>query len=378
MAESLPAVTLPLEISRSKNITIANYHGYRVVSSFQPFPYAIRVSDSDAIRFRNVHVDSDSKASFDNSVFNQTDRTEVRAREFSGLNVPGTATSAPAAGPSHVLEPGARVERLASGFFNISGAAIDASGQLYFVDAHWQRIYKWLPEAREAAIVRDNPLDPVNLFFDKAGDLIVVSYGGNGTVYSFRPDSPEYEMTLLRPEATADHSAMSPFLAANVWGTGNFTGTISSERPFQYLSPDHTVFLPAGDDFVQGRLYYGTKMADILRAFGLVRAIPGRPFYVSDEAEEKTYRAEVTSNGTLSDPQLFAEQGGESVAQDKEGNVYLSAGQIYVYNSKGVRIETITVPERPIDLLFDGKDNRTLFILAHSSLYALRTRYGGL
>jgi sugar lactone lactonase YvrE len=369
---------LPLEISRSKNITIANYHGYRVVSSFQPFPYAIRVSDSDAIRFRNVHVDSDSKASFDNSVFNQTDRTEVRAREFSGPNVPGTATSAPAAGPSHVLDPGARVERLASGFFNISGAAIDASGQLYFVDAHWQRIYKWLPEARGAAIVRHNPLDPVNLFFDKAGDLIVVSYGGNGTVYSFRPDSPEYEMTLLRPEATADRSAMSPFLAADVWGTGNFAGTISSERPFQYLSPDHTVFLPAGDDFVQGRLYYGTKMADILRAFGLVRAIPGRPFYVSDEAEEKTYRTEVTPSGTLSDPQLFAEQGGESVAQDKEGNVYLAAGQIYVYNSKSERIDTITVPERPIDLLFGGKDNRTLFILAHSSLYAIRTRYGGL
>ena len=35
--------------------------------------------------------------------------------------------------------------------------------------------------------VRDNPLDPVQLFFDKAGDLIVISYAGKGTVYSLNP-----------------------------------------------------------------------------------------------------------------------------------------------------------------------------------------------
>ncbi len=34
--------------------------------------------------------------------------------------------------------------------------------------------------------MRDNPLDPVNLGFDKAGNLMVVSYAGKGTVYSFR------------------------------------------------------------------------------------------------------------------------------------------------------------------------------------------------
>ena len=47
---------LPLEISRSRNITVANYHGYRVISSYQPFPTAARVSNSPNIRFRNVHV----------------------------------------------------------------------------------------------------------------------------------------------------------------------------------------------------------------------------------------------------------------------------------------------------------------------------------
>ena len=51
---------LSMEISRSKNITIANYHGYRVVRSYHPVAYAIRVCESSDIRFRNVHVDSNS------------------------------------------------------------------------------------------------------------------------------------------------------------------------------------------------------------------------------------------------------------------------------------------------------------------------------
>ena len=59
---------LPVEIDRSRNITVANYHGYRVISSYTPFPYAVKVSESTGIRIRNMHVDSNSKVSFDNSV----------------------------------------------------------------------------------------------------------------------------------------------------------------------------------------------------------------------------------------------------------------------------------------------------------------------
>ena len=35
----------PLEIDSSSNITVANFHIYRVISSNQPFPYAMKVAD---------------------------------------------------------------------------------------------------------------------------------------------------------------------------------------------------------------------------------------------------------------------------------------------------------------------------------------------
>ncbi len=359
---------LPLSIVSSDNITIANMHSYRVVSSYQPFPNAVTISDSHDIRIRNFHMDSDSKAAFDNAVVDTTHHADVREREFANLEVPGTPQAEHAASPS-----AAKLEQLASGFYNISGAAVDSAGQLYFVDAHWQRIYRWSESTREAQIIRDTPLTPVNLVFDKAGDLLVVAYNGKGTVYTFKPGGSETELTLLQPQSAAPQAGLA-YRAPDVWGTGDLMQSLSAPRPYQYVSPDQSVFIPAGNDFVQGELYYGTKMADVLRAFSLSKATVDTPFYVSDESEERTYRAKVKPDGTLSDIQLFVERGGESVALDAEGNVYIAAGEVFVYNPQGKLIDTIDAPERPIDLLFGGKDGHTLYVFTHSALYALHTR----
>jgi sugar lactone lactonase YvrE len=364
---------LPLEITRSRSITIANYHGYRVISSYQPFPMAVHVSESREIRFRNVHVDSNSKVSFDNSVVDSTQHGEVRAREFASLDIPRNPVAGGQIASSTLLEPHTQVKQLATGFFNISGAAVDAGGKLYFVDAHWQRIYSWSAVNEEAVVVRNTPLEPENLAFDKAGNLLVVSRSGIGKIYSFRPDAPEDQITMLEPQPAQDHPEMAVFLPASVWNTRDFP----QKRPWQFISPDHGTVITAGDDFVHGQLQWGTKMADVLRGFGLVNAVPGHPFYVTAEGEERTYKGTVTYSGSIADLHLFAEEGGEGLAQDQRGNVYLAAGQVLVYSPDGKQVGRIDVPERPIDLIFGGPDRHTLYILTHHSLYAVRTLIGG-
>jgi sugar lactone lactonase YvrE len=49
-------------------------------------------------------------------------------------------------------------------------------------------------------------------------------------------------------------------------------------------------------------------------------------------------------------------------------------GQIFVYDSTGKQIGEIDTPERPLDLVFGGPDGRTLFILAHHALFAVKVR----
>ena len=369
---------LPLEVRDSSNINFANLHIYRVVSSDQPFPYAIKIMNSRGIGFRNVHCYSDSKVSFDNAVYDQSHNFLLREREFSWLNLSGKAVTSLPARPSPVLAAGAKVEKVVGGFFNISGGAVGSAGNLYFVDSKRQMIYRWSPQAHRLSIMRDNSLDPAELAIDRAGSLIVISYAGNGTVYSFRPDASSDDMELLKPEHAKPRPGLTAVLPVDVWRNQNdFVMAESARKPFQFLSPDGTTFIPAGEEFVSGKLYYGTKMDDELRAFGMAPAVPGQHFYISDEEEEKTYVGDVGTDGTLANLQLFAERGGESVAVDERGNVYIAAGQVFVYTSSGQLIDIINVAERPGQLLFAGRDRKTLFILARSSLYSVQCRFRG-
>ena len=134
---------LQLEVRDSRRITFSNLHVYRVISSDQPFAWAVKLTNSSDIRFRGMHCYSNSKVAYDWTVWGDGLGAGVKQREFAWLDVSGRAPQAAASTPSRVLEPGAVVERLASGFHNISGGAAGPAGDLYFVDARWQRIHRW-------------------------------------------------------------------------------------------------------------------------------------------------------------------------------------------------------------------------------------------
>jgi len=403
--------SLSLELDWSKNITIANYHAYRVTRSRAPFPAAVRLYHCADIHFRNLHVNAESgyatcdqngcgtflrvgKFPYENSIEDVTHHLQTREREFAVLDVPAEPTAPVAGDVSAVLEPGSKVRKLEDGFFSISGAVVDASGKLYFVDRHEQRIYGW-SAAEGLTIERDNPLDPVNLAFDKAGNVLVLSSSGpEGTVYSFRPGSPPDRIAVLAPQQTKPHPGARAVLPVNYWNNGEFKDQldfntfayttlaqmfqqdVSTPKAKEYVSADGSVFLPAGRVFQQGPAdsTAGWRFSDNLDTYGFLSANPGDRVYVGSESEDVTYRALVGADGTLSDLQPFAQRGGESVAVDQKGNVYVANGQIFVYDRGGKQIGRIDVPERPIDIVFGGAGGRTLFILAHHALFAVKVR----
>ena len=402
--------SLSLEFNWSRNITIANYHGYRVTRSRAPFPAAVRLYQSGNIHFRNVHINAESgypicddngcgtflrasKYPYENAIQDVTRNLEVRERECAVLDIPENPVTPASADAAAVLAAGAKVEKLRDGFFSISGAAVDAAGKLYFVDHHEQRIYGW-SAGEGLTIERDNPLDPVNLAFDKSGDLIVVSSAGpEGTVYSFRPGSTEDQIAILAPQPAAPHPGAAVILPANVWNNGEFKNQldfstltyktlaemfaddVSTPKAKEYVSPDGSVFLPAGRVFQQGPPdSTGWRFSDNLDTYGFISALPSQRVYVSSASEDRTYSARVAADGTLTDLKPFAERGGESVAVDGKGNVYVANGQIFVYNPAGKLIGQIDVPERPIDMIFGGADRRTLFILTHHVLFAVKVK----
>jgi sugar lactone lactonase YvrE len=366
---------LPLEINDSSNIQFTNVFFYRVVSSFVPFPYAVKINDCHGIRFRNLHCYSNSKVSFDSTIFDATADVEVRDTELAALDISGGPAPSRPPVVSPVIANGAKVEKLAGGFLNIAGAAVDSKGDVYFADAREGHIYRWSQQMHRAELVRNIPQQPVQLAFDKAGNLMVVAYEGNGTVLAFRPDVNDSEIVSLKPQPAAERPGMVALLPVNRWtGDSGFMQDSTQPKPFHYVSLDGTTFIPAGRVFTTGIVQWGTKLADLLRAFRLAPAITGQTFYVTNEAELKTWAFKVGSDGTLTEPRLFAQEGGENVAVDAHGNVYIAAGQVLVFDPAGKHIDTIEIPQRPICLIFGGRDGRTLFITARSSLYSVQVR----
>ncbi len=367
------AVSSAVEIQDSNNITFANFHMYRVISSYHPFPYGIKVTNSKNIKFRNMHSYSNSRVAFDATICYPAHNASIGEREFAWLTITGNRPARRTKAASPVLAAGAKVEKLAGGFFNISGGAAHPSGDFYFVDPYRQRIFKWAVGTRELSVVRDDTLEPVNLAIDKAGNVMVVSTFGSNAVYTFNPEAPGLDITVLKPEDVIERPGRTPVLPVGEW---SIVPSRIQKPGGHYVSPDGTMFLAAGREFIEDERAWGTKSSPMLR-FGLQPVAAGKKAYFADEANVATYEGTVQADGSVSDMKLFLNQGGEYVTVDVQGNVYVANGRIFVYNPAGKLIDTIDVPERPIQLVFAGKDKKTLFIAARSGLYAVETKYGG-
>jgi sugar lactone lactonase YvrE len=368
---------LPLEIDNSRNILFANTLFYRVVSCFVPFPHAIKITNSSNIRFRNLHSYSNSRVAFDNSLYAPDFDIQVRDPEYAVLDYSGNAPPHMPQPVSVILASGARVKKLADGFLNIAGAAVNSKGELYFTDAQRLRIYRWAEDQLKAELVREIPERPMVLAFDKADNLMVVAYEGNGTVLAFKPEIKNSKILSLSPQAAEPRPGKTAYLPLNRWAwisDMDFIRRETARKPFHYISPHKTVFIAAREDFTTGATWWGIKLADLIRSFRIAPAVVGRPFYVSNEAESSTFAFDVGPDGTLSNARLFAEEGGESLAVDAAGNVYIAAGNIYVFDPTGRRIDTIKTPQRPISIIFGGEDRKTLFITSRDSLYSVRIR----
>jgi hypothetical protein len=394
-----------LEIRNSSKILVANYHAYRVTRNFKPALMAVKLYNAADIRFRNVHVNAESgyatcdangcgtylrasKFPFENSIVDMTHKIDTREREFAVLDVP--ADQAPPAAPS-TFPSGARVEKLEDGFWSISGAAVAADGTLYFVDHRFQRIYSWSEKAG-LGVVRDNPVDPVNLAVARNGDLMVLSsLGPEAGVYSFRPGTQDGAITLIKPTPAAAHPAAQTLLPVNLWNNGEFEDQydpktdhfttlaemfkrdMAAPKAREYVSPDGSLVLPAFRVFQQGSPdHLGWRFSDTLDAHGFVTARAGERVFLSNESEDKTYSGLLGQGGSVTDLKPFANRGGESVAVDGQGRVYVANGQVFVFAPDGKELGRIDVPERPLQILFGGEEHRTLFILTHHGLYAVK------
>jgi gluconolactonase len=199
------------------------------------------------------------------------------------------------------------------------------------------------------------------LYFDKDGNLIACQ----GEARRIVSISPKGEVTVL-----ADKYEGKKFNSPNdLW--------IDPQGGVYFSDPRYG----AGEPMEQKGeyVYYLTPdrkkvilvVSDMVRPNGLIGVPNGRRLYITDNGAGKTCVYKVNEDGTLSNKKLFAPEGADGMTIDNRGNVYLATKVVAIYDNKGQKVHEIQVPEQPSNVTFGGKDNKTLFITARTSLYAI-------
>jgi gluconolactonase len=273
---------------------------------------------------------------------------------------------------SDIIEPGATLKNLGTGYAFTEGPTPDAKGNVYFTDQPNDRIMRWnldgtITEWKKPA-GRSN-----GLAFDHKGNLIACADGQN-ELWSIKPDGT-VEVILK------DHDGRLMNGPNDVWVRPDnglyFTDPLYA-RPYwsrdkkMQQSGQYVYFLSAD------RKQFRPVATDLTQPNGIVGAKDGATLYVADIGANKTYRYKVAKDGSLTDKTLFCSLGSDGMALDERGNLYLTGRGVTVFDKDGKQIEHIDVPEGwTANVTFGGADRKLLFITASKSIYGLRMKVKG-
>jgi gluconolactonase len=276
-----------------------------------------------------------------------------------------------AAGGAGVVEPGAKLKKLAGDFKFTEGPAADAEGNVYFTDQPNDRIVVWTVDGKLTTFMQ--PCGRSNgLCFDGKGNLIACADEKN-ELWSIDVKSKhvtvlvkDYQGKLLNaPNDVWVHPDGSiyfsdPMYARDYW-----------KRDPREQQDGHHVYRLSPDGKTLERVTQDLKQPN-----GIIGTPDGKTLYVADINDKKTWAYDVGQGGKLANKRLFCEMGSDGMTIDGEGNVYLTGRGVTVFDKAGKQVEQIDVPGEgwTANVCFGGADGRTLFITASKGLYSIRSR----
>jgi sugar lactone lactonase YvrE len=376
----------PMEISNCSNMMFANLYLFRVIRFKTPYPYSVRTWDCRNIEFLNIHNYSQIKYTTDNPLFDINTNTEVRPVEMARLFLSGKTPGKNSASTAE------SVRMLARGFEFAEGICNDSKGNIYFSEQRLKRIYKWSAETNSLDLLADYPWEPLSLSCDSKDNLLVVirynpqpghlingeqekfvnppdasgtsfsMWGNSGfatKVYSVNTNDPDETIQILPKVKMGSvknvHKALYP---SNRWRDyHDFDKVVVNKNEECFIAPDGVTVIPV--------------CYDLARSSGLSEAFPGKPVYITNEYDRRTVKLDVDASGYLSGLTYFAEKGEFSSVPDRNGNVIIAAGDIYIFDKDGTQKGFIHIPERPGTIAFGGKNQETLFVTGRTALYSV-------
>jgi len=197
---------------------------------------------------------------------------------------------------------------------------------------------------------------------------LVVCESENGRIVSI---SPEGKVTVLADQFNGKRFNKPNDLWIDPRGGVYFTDPAYGRDPVLYQDGEHVYYITPDRKTVM------RVIDDLIKPNGLIGTPNGKVLYVADPGDGKTYRYNINPHGSLSNKTLFVPSGSDGMTIDDLGNIYLTADAVVVFNAVGRQIDRIQTSDRPTNVTFGGKDRKTLFITARSSVQSIQMRVRG-
>jgi len=283
-----------------------------------------------------------------------------------------------------IIPPNAQLQRLYQGCAFAEGPAADAEGNVYFSDCPNNRILVYRPATGTTEIWQE-PSDRANgMNFDAQGRLVVCCDGKDGGARAVRRYEPNGAITTLASHYQGKKLNAPNDLCFDSEGRIYFTDPRYGDK--DDLEQDCMAVYRIEHDGSLTRV-----IADAETPNGILLTPDNRTIYLVDHnpapggartllAYDVDDNGQWQRRGVLHD--FGAGYGGDGMALDVAGNIYLTAGQgdlagIHIFAPSGETIGFIPTGEIPGNCTFGGPDLRTLYIAASSSLYAIRLNIPG-
>jgi gluconolactonase len=273
-----------------------------------------------------------------------------------------------------LVEPGAKVRKLAGNMKFTEGPVwLPGQNKVVFSDIPNSKLMQWskkggLSEFRKSEQANGNILDLQGRIIScqhAARNLIRIEKDGSTTVLADKFDGKRFNS----PNDVAVWKDGTLWFTDPPWGLSG-----------PHEIPGHWVYKLDPDS---GKVEVLIK--DLAMPNGIVFSPDGSRLYVADTGGHKRHPDPafhglapsvtcyaVTKDRKLGKKLFKIDEGSDGMAVDVKGNLYLTHGQVQVYDANGKKLETIEVPEKPANVCFGGRDYKTLFITARTSLYQIR------
>lgn len=267
-----------------------------------------------------------------------------------------------------LLDRGAKLSVLASGFGFTEGPVWDAQGFLYVSDETQNRIYRIDLSGEKKAVFETS--DPDGNTYDKNHRLIDCASVLRAIV-RVNPEDGTYQTLVDRFKGKRLNSPNDVVVGPD--------GALYFTDPTLDLPKGEAQELPfQGVYRLDGNGNLDLLVQDLEQPNGLAFSPDGKHLYV-DDTKTREIHVYNFDHGKVSSGRLFGSEPGtggvpDGIRVDEAGNLFVTGpGGIWVWSPEGEHLGTIVLPRSAANLSWGGADYKTLFITAGPYVYGLNT-----